>query len=149
MHKFAALLMLLLVCGCAPMKTANPSVDSGAPSSTVLVYREWAYNSGGPSMYFGEGGSYYLSLRNLEYSEGTLNPGKHLFVVTTRGSQDFSLQLDLSPGSRTCLKAYADPANYAKMIAPLLMNLTSLFKLETVACPGSSFLDSYTKVPKT
>lgn len=98
-------------------------------------------------MYFGEGDKYYLSLGNSEYGELVLPSGPHRFLVTTRGSQDFFLDAELAAKERTCFKAYANPANYAKAIVPILMNLTSLFVLEQVQCPSEEALSSYTKVP--
>lgn len=127
------------------MKVSTPAVQPGQPTVSVLVYREPAFNSGGVSVYFGEGEKYYLALSNSEYGELVLPTGPHRFLVTTRGSQDFFLDTELNETGLICFKAYANPSNYAKTLVPILMNLTSLFLLERVQCPSKEYLSSYTK----
>lgn len=145
MNKFL-LLPLAVLAGCASMKTSTPVVAPGQPTATVLVYREPAFNSGAVSMYFGEGDRYYLALRNGQYGELTLPAGSHRFLVTTQGSQDFFLDAELEANDRVCFKAFASPENYAKVIVPILMNLTSIFSLERVECPSDASLGGYKKV---
>ena len=149
MKRIFLVLLALALGSCAAIPTVTPTIKDGVKPSTVLVFREHAFNSGGGNLYFGESGEYYLTLRNNEYGEVLLKPGQHTLIVTARASQDYPLAVNIEPGSKTCLKAYANPANYAKVLIPILMNLTSIFKVEVVACPSTELLNDYTRVPKT
>lgn len=140
------LLPLIVLAGCATLKTSSPAVNLEQPTARVLVYREPAFNSAATKVFFGEGDKYYLSLRNGQYGELTLPAGKHKFLVTNRGSQDFFLDAELEADDRACFKVFASPENYAKLIVPILMNLTSIFSLERVQCPSDADLGSYKKV---
>lgn len=134
---------------CAPRLEAPLAQSQKSQAVTVLVYREPSVNIGLASLYFGERAgervSYFLKLENAEYAEIQLAPGSYEFIVASGKSLDFPLPVELKPGKRTCIRTYANPANYAKILVPLLMRLTQVFTMEMVACPGADFLRNYTR----
>lgn len=142
--KIPLILVLLILTGCQSMQITTPNIESSSTSS-ILIFREPAFNGGGGSLYFGENGKTYASLNNSEYAELKVSSGTHNFFVTARGAQDFNFSVTLKPNEKICVKSYADPTNYAKVFVPILMNLTSLFKAEVVACPNLEELKYYSK----
>lgn len=136
------LLSLTLLSACSPTVT-RPELGRNDEPSTVVVYRETAFNSGLTAMHFGEGEMRYMLLENNEYATVEMSPGDHQFLVGTIASGDFEFPVSLVAGTTTCIKAYANPANYAKILLPVLFNLTALFKAEVVACPPGNIPEGY------
>lgn len=132
--------------GCAGPALVQPEVVEGAASATVLVYREPSFNSGLVALHFGEGGKVFMALRNGQYGHVQVSAGARRFSVGGTGTQNYYLDVELAPGATTCIKAFPDPANIAKVVVPLLMNLTNAFKMELVECPGEEFLADFERV---
>lgn len=136
------LLSLTLLSACSSTLT-RPDLGGNDEPSTVVVYRETAFNSGLSAMHFGEGETRYVLLENNEYASVEMSPGDHQFVVGATASGDFEFPVSLVAGTTTCIKAYANPANYAKILLPVLFNLTALFKAEVVTCPPGNIPEGY------
>jgi hypothetical protein len=51
-----------------------------------------------------------------------------------------------APKARNPIKAFPDPANIAKAVVPLLMNLSNVFRMEVVECLDEDFLADYERV---
>lgn len=132
--------------GCAAPQLVQPEVAEGEASATVLVYREPSFNSGLVALHFGADRRVYLALRNGQYGQVQIAAGAHRFSVGGTGTQNYYLDVDLVSGATTCIKAYPDPANVAKAVVPLLMNLTNVFKMEVVECPDEDFLAEFEQV---
>ncbi|MEC9359737.1 MAG: hypothetical protein VX836_17945 [Pseudomonadota bacterium] len=137
------LMSVAALSGCSGPELVRPDIPPGSTASTALVYREPAFNSGGATMRFGEDGKAYLTLDNAQFGEVRIASGPHRFTVGATGTRDFALDVSLTPNTTTCIKAYADPMNLAKVLTPILMNLTSTFKMEVVPCPEQEFLKGY------
>lgn len=132
--------------GCAGPQVVPPEVAEGEASATVIVYREPSFNSGVVALHFGADKKVYLALRNGQYGQVQVAAGARRFSVGGTGTQNYYLDMDLVPGTTTCIKAFPDPANIAKVVVPLLMNLTNVFKMEVVECPGEEFLADFERV---
>lgn len=137
--------LVLTLVACSGHLLTLPS-ETSPDAGKLLIYREPAYNSSMGSLFFGENEVRYVELRNKEFSELPIVPGKHHFFVTANASQNFEFDVDVAPHSTTCIKSYADPSNYLKILMPILMNLTNIFRAEVVACPNKAFLSEYRKV---
>ncbi len=146
MIKKLLLITFISLVGCQSIPIVRPEIVSNMNTATILIYREPAFNSAAGSLYFGEGEKTYASLSNGEYTEIQISAGQHNFNVTARASQPFQFNADLKPNTKNCIKAYADPANIAKTLIPILFNLTNIFKADLVSCPNEQFLKDYFKV---
>ena len=142
---FITLIYMALV-GCQSFPIVKPEIPSAANTATILIYREPAFNAGGGSLYFGDGEKTYASLSNKEYAEIIISAGHHTFHVTAQASKPFQFDVELKPDTSTCIKAYADPANYVKALTfPFLMNFTNIFRADMVSCPDEQFLKNCSK----
>lgn len=138
--------VVLALSGCAGPALVQPEVAEGDAAATVLVYREPSFNSGLVALHFGEDGKVFLALRNGQYGHVQVSAGARRFSVGATGTQNYYLDVDLMPGTTTCVRAFPDPANIAKVAVPILMNLTNAFKMELVECPGEEFLAEFERV---
>jgi hypothetical protein len=65
----------------------------------------------------------YMLLENNEYATVDIWPGDHHCLVGTTASGNFEFPVSLVAGTTTSIKAYANPANDAKILLPVLFNL--------------------------
>lgn len=144
--RLITLTLAVVLSGCAGPQRVQPDIGEGLASATVLVYREPAFNSGLVALHFGEGRNVYLALRNGQYGVVQVAAGLRHLTVGATGTKDYHLEVQLAPDTTTCVRAYPDPANVAKVIVPILMNLTNAFKMEIVECPSEEFLAEFERV---
>lgn len=144
--KLIVMTIAMTLTGCAAPQVVQPVVADGEASATVLVYREPSFNSGLVALHFGADGQVYLALRNGQYGQVQVTAGARRLSVGGTGTQNFYLDADLATDSMTCIRAFPDPANIAKVAVPLLMNLTNAFKMEVVECPDEESLADFERV---
>jgi len=132
--------------GCKSFPITEPEITSGSNATTVVIYREPAFNSAAGSAYFGEGEKTYVALNNSEYTEIKFPIGSHIFHVTAQAGDPFRFGVELKSQTSTCIKVYANPANYAKTLIPILFHFTNIFKADVVPCPDDKFLKDYSKI---
>lgn len=138
----------LVVSGCTPAKLTPLKMPVHSAKSEILIYRGPAFNAGGASMVFGADESDYITLENGTYAEIFLAPESYRFFVrSTQGDRPYVLPIKLVAYDKKCLRAYANPSNYAKIA---LLGLGSLlgnsFLMEEVQCPPEETLSKYTKL---
>ena len=154
MKKIFVVTLVLTVTGCASYPAAMPKIDPETTPAEVFVLRQdgvIGYTRG--SSYFGEKESdeeiFYLELSNGEYGELLLNPGLHVFLASAPGTASFELEVRLEPGKKRCFHTLSGADNIGKMlIAPLLVNLTPMYKIEEMECPDQNELTKYSHVEK-
>ncbi|GAC1645333.1 MAG: hypothetical protein NVS9B15_02880 [Acidobacteriaceae bacterium] len=86
-----------------------------------------------------------MHLGRKEYGTVTLVPGSHHFVGLAKGSPDVTVVIDVKPGVKTCLKISGNSANYARLLIPILTNLTNPFSFDVVPCPTAEELTDFDK----
>lgn len=146
-------LTLLIVCAaasltaCAPAHISQLRKSTGSGNSEVLVYREYAFNAGGASLIFGIDKNDLVELYGDRYSILRLPVGEHTFFARSNGGdQPFSLQLQVKANERTCIKAFPNPANFAKSLMPISHLFGNSFLLERSACPTKEELAKFEQV---
>lgn len=139
--------MYLVVVGCTPAKLTHLQLPDEPQRSEILVYRETSFNAEKMEMVFGADGNDYVSLRNGQYAHMYLRPGTYSFFVRSAYlDQPSVMAVTLNANDRVCLKAFADPANYGKVLMPLLYHVSNTFSIERTNCPSSKELANYRRV---
>lgn len=113
-------------------------------------YREYAFNAGGASLIFGVDKSDLVELYGDRYSILQLPVGEHTFFARSNGGdQPFNLRLPVKGNVRTCIKAFPNPANFAKSLMPVSHLFGNSFLLEQTACPTKEELAKFEQIPVT
>ncbi|MCX2802495.1 hypothetical protein OQJ68_11930 [Microbulbifer thermotolerans] len=142
------LLFITIAVGCAPARIVSIPAPAENEKSTLLVYRESAFNAGGVGLIFGADSRDYVKLGNSDYSEIELKNGHYKFFVRSdQADKPYILAEELKAGDKKCLKAYANPANLGKALVPLAYYMSHTFLLEKIECPSEEELSKYRKVP--
>lgn len=132
---------------CTPAKLVRPQAVEEGRRAEVMVFRDSQLNAGGVTMVLGVNDKEYAQMGTREYVRWFVQAGPQtIFVRSTQADKPFKLPVDLAAGSFTCLKASADPANFAKMLVPFVMHMTSTFMLEKVDCPTTALLDRFERL---
>lgn len=132
---------------CTPAKLVRPQAVEEGRRAEVMVFRDSQFNAVGATMVVGINDKEYAQMGTREYVRWFVQPGPQtVFVRSTQADKPFQLPVDLAVGSFTCLKASADPANFAKALVPIVMHWTSTFMLEQVSCPTNTELERFQRL---
>jgi hypothetical protein len=114
--------------------------------STLLVYREWAFNAGGADAVFGSAQKDWVALDTKSYVVLQIAPAPHeFFVRSTQADQPFVYKAVVSQGDTKCLRVFPNPNNFAKALAPISYMAGNTFMLEEAACPSPETLVGFSK----
>lgn len=138
----------LLMVGCSsPAHIINLPLPNDAESSTIMIYREPAFNYSHVGLIFGASSQDYVSLSNNDYAEIKVRSGSYnFFVRSDQADVPINLTMDLKSGDNKCLKAYVNPSNGYKAILPFLYYTSNTFSFEAVECPSENKLLKYNKI---
>lgn len=130
--------------GCASAKIAKLPMPPENDRAEVLVYRETAvHNPGTGSLILGINEMDVVELNHKEYVIVTLPKKDYKIFVRSTGDMPFSVSMRFENDTRKCLRAYENPANWAKALLPLAYALGNLFKLEEEKCPSEEMLKKF------
>ena len=143
----SSIIVLFALQGCTPAQLVKVSNNPMIDNSKVLIYRESAFNSSGIPMIFGEDQSDYKSLWNDDYTEIRVDNKSHIFFVRSNQADiPYALPLDMKDGKNRCLKGYANPRNFAKILFPPSYYWGNTFLLEEVECPSKAELKNLDRI---
>ncbi len=139
--------------GCSPSKLIRLKMPDLSERAELLVFREPAFNAAGGTLVFGANGEDYAELRNSDYVKIFLVPKSYQFFARdTNTDTPFVLPITLKVMDKKCLKAYANPANIAKvlltpfLLSPVVHAIGNTFLLKEVSCPLPAELSSYSEI---
>ncbi len=125
----------MMLAGCQAFPIVNPVVPANAPTATVIVIRDSTPKIGEGVLYFGEGKQAYFVMSSKGVKQLELAAGSHQFVLSTKGSSSYKLEVELVAGSTTCIKVSSNEANYyGKALLPFLRNMLSEYVAQIIPC---------------
>lgn len=143
----AAVGFILVLSGCAPAKLVPLSRLQETNQSTLLVYRESAFNSGGIDAVFGSGQQDWVALGTKSYAVLQIAPDSHeFFVRSTQADQPFLFKATVAQAETKCLRVFPNPGNFAKaLLLPISYMAGNTFMLEEAVCPSAAILAEFGK----
>lgn len=142
----AAVGVILVLSGCAPAKLVPMSRPQETNQSTLLVYRESAFNSGGVDAVFGSGQQDWVALGTKSYAVLQITPDSHeFFVRSTQADQPFVFKATVVQAETKCLRVFPNPGNFAKALLPISYMAGNTFMLEEAVCPNAEILAGFGK----
>jgi hypothetical protein len=142
----AAVGVMLVLSGCAPAKLVPMSRPQETNQSTLVVYRESAFNAGGIDAVFGSGKQDWVALGTKSYAVLQIAPAPHeFFVRSTQADQPFVFKAALARAETKCLRVFPNSGNIAKALLPISYLAGNTFFLEETACPTPEALAGFGK----
>jgi len=142
----AAVGVILVLSGCAPAKLVPMSRPLETNQSTLVVYRESAFNAGGIDAVFGAAQQDWVALDTKSYAVLQIAPAPHeFFVRSTQADQPFVFKATVAQAETKCLRVFPNPGNVAKALLPVSYLAGNTFFLEETACPSAQTLAGFGK----
>ena len=143
---YAAVGVVLVLSGCAPAKLVPMAKPLETNQSTLLVYRESGFNSGGIDAVFGASQQDWVALGTKSYAVLQIAPATHeFFVRSTQADQPFVFKATVAQAETKCLRVFPNSGNFAKALLPVSYLAGNTFFIEETACPSPETLTGFGK----
>ena len=146
MRTVIAIIIFSVITGCASITKESRWIEPGDNPAQLLVYRDAGSHSKAMAANFGSSKNYIVEIMEKEYIDILLPPGKEIFKTSGDGSTGGTLNITLSPDTKTCLQIESNPAQWAAVAIPILLAVIPAYNVNEVECPSEEYLASFKRL---